>query len=514
MKKSLLSLGLAALIMGLHGTAFAAYQSDSDTGANALDYIENKRRAERENALTDEQKKLLEDAAFIKEHLREPLDPTKNVPTTFEGDDLVYDQNTGEFKATGKVHIVQMDAHQFDAVDGDAHGNTIKQEIEIPGMAHVLQMTPGQSRITLDGYQTFYNYGKQTGTMGEAAGKVDHQYVTGKKFEFYPDHVVIYQGTATKCSAKNPDYHLSGDKITIWPNDKMIIEHAKFWLKNVMLYKKDRVVQDIKPGAQGPQYPKVGYSKSDGVWISQVVTRDIMKNMNAFCYLYYGTKRGMRSNAELRWANAGSSLRLAYGYYADYDDNWIKRKPSLIYSYSNRFKKLPFSYSLNVELGKWERDKKNAPGSESMHRNYKLQLTHNPIILPGKWIMSLGAGYEITQETFNDSDVRGFSYNVGVAKEFDKTWAGYASFDYSAVNSQNSLFNFNTNDYARVFRSGVSYRLSDKDRFVCGMQYDLERNTLRDVDYYWYHDIHCSQLILRYRAKRDSWQVKWQFCPW
>ena len=129
MKKSLLSLGLAALIMGLHGTAFAAYQSDSDTGANALDYIENKRRAERENALTDEQKKLLEDAAFIKEHLREPLDSTKNVPTTFEGDDLVYDQNTGEFKATGKVHIVQMDAHQFDAVDGDAHGNTIKQEL-------------------------------------------------------------------------------------------------------------------------------------------------------------------------------------------------------------------------------------------------------------------------------------------------------------------------------------------------------------------------------------------------
>ena len=35
-----------------------------------------------------------------------------------------------------------------------------------------------------------------------------------------------------------------------------------------------------------------------------------------------------------------------------------------------------------------------------------------------------------------------------------------------------------------------------------------------DVDYYWFHDLHCSQLILRYRPKRHQWHVDWQFLPW
>ena len=53
----------AAVLPGMPGTAYAAYSADSDTGIQALDYIENNRIEERQRRLTDEQKKLLEDSA-------------------------------------------------------------------------------------------------------------------------------------------------------------------------------------------------------------------------------------------------------------------------------------------------------------------------------------------------------------------------------------------------------------------------------------------------------------------
>ena len=34
------------------------------------------------------------------------------------------------------------------------------------------------------------------------------------------------------------------------------------------------------------------------------------------------------------------------------------------------------------------------------------------------------------------------------------------------------------------------------------------------IDYYWYHDFHCTQMIVRYRSKENSWNIRWQFTPW
>lgn len=50
-------------------TACAEYEAKSDTGTGIFDYIENRRRAERANQLTKEQKKLLRDIAEAKERL-------------------------------------------------------------------------------------------------------------------------------------------------------------------------------------------------------------------------------------------------------------------------------------------------------------------------------------------------------------------------------------------------------------------------------------------------------------
>ena len=91
----------------------AVYHADSDTGIDALDYIENEHRQAKANRLTPEQEKLLSDAKAMENNLRYPVDPKKAAPVAFEGEELTYDERDGSFMAKGKVDILQMDAHRF-----------------------------------------------------------------------------------------------------------------------------------------------------------------------------------------------------------------------------------------------------------------------------------------------------------------------------------------------------------------------------------------------------------------
>ena len=138
-------------------TVGAEYKSHSDTEVEVFDYIENRRREIRDHRLTPEQIKLLQDVEEAKEQLPHPDLETEQVPAVFEGADLVYHTETGEFIAQGKVDILQLEGRRFQT--DKATGNVIEKTVSIQGRAHVLQVVNGQPRITLDGYRTFYNYG-------------------------------------------------------------------------------------------------------------------------------------------------------------------------------------------------------------------------------------------------------------------------------------------------------------------------------------------------------------------
>ena len=107
----------------------AVYESKSDTGTTIFDYIENRRREQRRNVLTAEQKKLIVDIDEAKERLPKPLEKDEPIPAAFEGDDMVYNAVTGEFIATGKVDIIQLDGYRFQS--DQAEGNVLTQEVRI-----------------------------------------------------------------------------------------------------------------------------------------------------------------------------------------------------------------------------------------------------------------------------------------------------------------------------------------------------------------------------------------------
>ena len=506
-----------SLLILLPSQAFAIYKAeDSDTGTGALEFLENRRRIERENRLTEEQLRLQEDMKQMSENLRHPVDPAKAAPMAFEGDDLTYNEETGEFIAKGKVHAIQMDGHQFDSPEGPLQGNLKTNDIEIPGKSHMLQMTPGQSRVILDGLNTVYNYRTQLGTMEAASGKVDHYYVTGKRFEFYPDKIVVYDGTATKCGAKKPDYHESARKMTIYPEDKIVMEHVGIWLKDVCIYTKKSYVVDLQKEERNLELPRVGYSRDDGVWISQDFSYPLAKNVTAGAHLYANTKSGLRSNGQLGWYNRFSRYELRYGDYEDGNDKWIKKQPSFVYKYARPLGKTHLNYSLDLEFGRWYN---KATDVSSNHSYYGLTINRDPIFLGGGWYVSPRVTYSITKESYDSSRVNGFSWGLSTVKEFDSRWAMYVTYSYNKNNTKNSLFSYDLEDFARKFTTGFSYRASDKDRFVVGVAYDLDDGSFNfnKMNYFWFHDLHCSQLIVQYKHykdKQDTIKFQWQFTPW
>ncbi len=500
---------ITAIITLCPTATFAKYRSNSDTGVEILDYIENRRREERDNRLTEEQQKLLEDIDKAKERLPNPSSDKNQestaAPAIFEGDNLTYNAETGEFVATGKVDIIQIDGHRFQSIE--AFGNTKEQVVRIPSKAHVLQLTPDAPRVTLDGYRTVYNYGTKSGTMGAARGKVGEYYISGKRFEFYPDHIVAYDAYQTKCGAQRPDYKVSAKKMEIWPEQVIKMYDIKFWLKDNIIGTKDYDERKIDESTEN-NFPKVGYNKDHGAYVEQRFEYPIVKHLKGVANAHVETKKGIRSNAEIRYDNRNFRSRLVYGFYDDSDNIWIQKEPSLILHYGRHFGGLPVSYGLNYEIGHWRSEK-----VASTHQKYEAGLSHDPIWL-GRYVMLLHTSYTITKESANDSTVKGMNYDAVMGREFDERFAAFAGYHYRKSTTKNSLFDFDNDDYSRKFETGFSYKLDDKNRVVVGLEFDTDEGSLKDVDYYWYHDLHCSQLIMRYREKRDKFEAHWQFTPW
>jgi len=328
----------------------AVYEARSDTGTGVFDYIENRRRAERANALTAEQKRLLKDIEETKSRLPKELDADKPAPVAFEGDDMVYNVVTGEFLATGKVDIIQIEGYRFKT--DQASGNTNQQEIRIKNKAHMLQLKPDAPRVTLDGYNTVYNYGTKIGTMDRAKGKAGEYYISGKRFEFYPDHIVIHDGSQTKCSAHVPDYKLTAERMEIWPEQIIRMYNVRMWIKNTVVGKKEYTERRLDTQESG-YFPHVGYDNDSGAYIEDTFEFPFVKHFTGVINAHIETKKGIRSNAEVHYNNRSLSVRGLYGFYRDSNNVYIQKEPSLDIYYGKHLDDYPFSYSAEYEVGHW-----------------------------------------------------------------------------------------------------------------------------------------------------------------
>ncbi len=439
------------------------------------------------------------------EKSKAPLPP---VPVTIEGDDISFDNQTGDVYAKGNVIIKQNPAAVY---ADDIRGNTQRTEVNIDGKAKITQ--PG---MNLDGYSTFYNYQTHTGNMGQAKGVVDYEkHVKGERIEFLPDEYIIYNGTVTKCPAKKPDYHMRAKKIEIWPNDRMVAYDAQFLIKDKIIYSTPRYEAKIGTNKDDKSpFPKVGYNSKNGVFITQDFERALSDSVTADVNLGYYSKHGSKNDYGITKQDPNYTLSLRAGDFLDDDDHWIKKEPELkLKLATKRIVGTSWKYDFTGLYGKWSDDDKT-----SWHQDYTLYFTRDPIHLSKTLSLSLGTGYEIVKESYDNSQINTMKYDATLNKKVNNRINVYTGYHYTKNNNQNSLFDYDNSSVGEEVASGISYRFDPKNAVSISQSYDVANGKIADMYYTWNHSLHCWDMSLTYHKdyieKDRSVQVKFATVHW
>lgn len=414
-------------------------------------------------------------------------------PITIEGNELSFSDLTGQVFARGNVVVTQNGATMTTEL---LKGNTKQSLVWTESPA-----TFTQAEVHLDGSGLRFNYKDNTGNMQQAAGKVDRQFVTGKNIEMLStNEVIIHNGTMTTCPAIVPDYHVSADKVEIWPGDKLVAYNAKFWIKNTIIYSMPKYQKSLKKDGQS-EFPRVGYNSSDGFSLRQYLEYPLSDKVAAFTDLGFYSKAGFKPQYGLVDREKNYSLSVVDGYYDDTDSNWIKKEPEFRFDYnSHRLGNLPVSYTFGAIYGKWTDDTKS-----SWHQDYNLYFSGDAIKLGRTANLYLGTGFQKVLESYDSSVRNVFRFDATLVKEISPRFSAWTGYHY--VKNNTSLFSYNNDDLGRELDSGFTYKIDKLNSISYSQSYDLTNNRIYDQDYTWNRNLHCWQASITYRAKRQ--QLVW-----
>lgn len=427
--------------------------------------------------------------------------PQQQSPIVVEGDNVSFDDLTGDVLAEGDVTVKQDQETLFSGV---IHGNTKKTEVWIDGVLTFIQ--PGAKLV---GQTLHYNYTSHIGDIGAVQGIIDKEHVTGKKIDLLPDRYVIYNGTTTRCPAKVPDYHVSASKVIIWPGEKLIAYNAEFWIKNKVIFTLPIYEHSLrKDDNDKSEFPRLGYTSRDGVSISQYWEYPLFNHLAAYVDLDYYSKAKFKPSAGLVDRESQYTIRIEDGNFRDGNGNWIKKEPEFDFSLTpHRLGHLPVTCTFTGIYGKWIDTNKS-----SWHQDYTLYFSRDPIRINSSTTLNLGTGFEKILESYGSSTNSLWRYDVTLDKVFSpklSTWIGYSYLQNNA-----SLFAYDSSDLAKQLTTGFSYRIDRKNVIALNQTYDMSTHQVHDQDWTWTHNLHCWQADITYRAKRHEWQCDLSTIRW
>lgn len=423
-------------------------------------------------------------------------------PIVVEADELYFSDSTGDLYAKGNVQIKQND----DKVEADRlNGNTRKNEVWTDGKA--LLSRPGME-LTTTGMR--YNLNDHSGSMQSSKGTIEKLHITSKSITTTPAQTSLNEGTITGCPAEVPDYHISADRVEIWPGDKMIAYNAKFWIKNTVIFSLSKYQASLQDGKGASlAFPKPSYSSDNGVGISQHLEVPFNPHLAVFADLDYYTKVNFKPMYGLISRNSSFTAKLGYGNAENDDHEWIKKEPELsLQLNSQRLGSSSLTLDASAAWGQW-----NEGIVRGNHSGFSLYLSNDPIVLGSKTTLKLGTGFDRNFYSYNDSNNSVFHFDSRLDIKPNSrlnTWLGYNySSDIGAT-----PYEFDRIDVSKEGRIGFMYQVDHLNGFGVKMRYDLEHGRTEDIDYTWRRNLHCFEADITYRAKRDEIRIKVDTVKW
>lgn len=441
-------------------------------------------------------------AAIRKAETSPPQDPNAPAPITIEADKLSFSETTGDILAQGKV-IITSNGEKIETEE--LNGNTKLSQV---WTKKPVSFTTKEASFTSD--DIFYDYKQKTGQIGQTRGKANKQFVSGKHTEITPDKYVITQGTTTGCPAQIPDYHISGEKIEIWPGDKIIIHKAKFWIKNRVIFNMDKYQASIKPGKEDDApFPRIGYTSADGLYIKQHLEYPLNPATSLFTDLDYYSKRHFKPSYGIQNKQKNYTTQIVAGYHKDSDDNWVRKSPEFNWSYhTKRIGSTPLSYRLDFSYGKWIDDFKT-----SWHQSYNFYLNYDPIKLSGTTFLYFGGGLEHVRESYNGTQQNVPKFDATLTKAFSSRLNTWVSYHYKEYKIE-PLFNYSVPDIVRELNYGFTYKIDRLNTIGVTYRYDTDKRALTDLNYTWYRNLHCWDWAITYKSKPQTWNWTMNIVHW
>lgn len=423
-------------------------------------------------------------------------------PIVVEADELYFSDSSGDLYAKGNVQIKQNE----DKVAADLlKGNTQKNEVWTEGEAVLTR--PGM-KLTTTGMR--YNLNDHTGSMQSSKGTIERLHITSKAITTSPVHTTMNDGTVTGCPAEVPDYHISADRVEIWPGDKMIAYNAKFWIKNTVIFSLPKYQSSLQEGeGASVAFPKPSYSSDNGFGISQHLEYPFSPRLAVFADLDYYSKVDFKPMYGLISRNNNFTAKLGYGNEENDDHEWIKKEPELSFELnSQRLGASPLMLDASAAWGQWNEGK-----IRGTHSGFKLYLSHDPIALGSKAALKIGTGFDRNFYGYNDANNSVLHFDSLLDMNPNSrlnTWIGYS---YSS-NIGTTPYEFDRIDVAKEGRIGFMYQVDRLNGFGVKVRYDLEHGHTEDIDYTWRRNLHCFEADITYRAKRSEVRVKVDAVKW
>ena len=436
----------------------------------------------------------------------------EGIPTRIDADSMSYVGTTGDVIADGNV--IMMHGNQ-ELRAPRIVGNTNSTEYHTAGGNFKYSET-GPDAKNMSGGELTYRSNDNYMSADQVQGFATPYYFKGTHAVFQNGVGHIEKGMITTKNAMafvhTPDYRVEGKDITVYPGDKVVINHPSFYIKNTKLFSLPSYTKSLRHDGEGQfslfsLMPRPMYDSDDGIGLQGELTFPSGKDgewyANYQIFQKVGFKPNIGSRRQFPWGPA--SLGYSKEDATLWDEKvWVEkigelRVDSNIYHIANS----PITIHGGANIGYWKES--NIKG---MHNEVYVELSHNTIH-PWKGAnLRFYTGYQRDYYAYN-SKVRSMPYygvelNSQVGKKLD-AWIGYTNRN---IKTNNSPYPFDTVDIPKNLHYGLNWHATRLDDFGISFQQNMDTGKLEYRDYTYHRDMHSFDAYLTYKSIQKNWEFK------
>ena len=416
-------------------------------------------------------------------------------PVKMVADQMEYNQNTGDFHASGRVRIVRDgDRLRTEVVFGNGNDGDIvfPEEVRMVRPLTVMQFGTGT-----------YNFNSQTGEFENVSGMLKSRYFVSEHADIYPDrtelrNASIAEDESLMSEGRRPIFRIDAPSVTIIPNEKMTLNRPALYLGPHKLIQLSSYTTSLKPEDQESKFPfpKIGYDSDRGAFISYshpfVLPRGVYFRAWGGAY----TNDGFKGALSLSKGTSVGSFSLVYGqFYDSSNDYWLQLLPELTYRTPTVGLGGGWNTYLTARAGRWKGE-----GLDSWRYESEAWIYHRPISIFEKTLLSFGGAMRYV----NEADYNNEFWQPRGYVRLETQWTAdlYTSLSLEGNSENKARFKYRHTDFENSIRPFVRYQIDRRNQINLGGVYDIDNGRLAEIRTSWVYDLRGIQIELAWKRDR------------